>query len=411
MKKPCLQTKSKTSIVILLCFLCLSIVTASLNISLVQADTTLAEGTQAVSFSAGDVFRVEDTTYNVNLIFTVNAGVLNGTANLNTTGQYLIITPDTSGSVGLDTEGTVYVSINGVYYETSYTFIADVNFIVSWQISQPTVNPIIVGAENSTFYLRSDSYTTNTETAYGLDYTNTASSSTVTDTSAGDVAATYGFRVWLIRYGGSTTELTEGTPDAVVTRAVNGSGYQNSTWTPPETSLMVGYDALKVVVYIRFDAGAWTQRAVFITHPLINSLMYAQTWTFSLYTTRTSAANTTSSFSFGSTTYNSNIQSIGFQEPLNSEVSLWRIGTGDYVGFVLGTYTDAVGASAYLIILAGFMGSLYWRTRNMGSVVFLFIIFGGSGGAIWAFVPEWAAIIVDAFLLIGAAAIVFKVIR
>lgn len=380
----------------------------------VKADTITTSGTFNLYFTAGQSFNVQDTYHDALINFAVASGTLNATASLNMTdsGGTFLITPVGSGAIYVTCdESNFYALFDGEYYTAPFTFSAGVAFLITWQWTPPSVTPIVVGTGNTTFYLRSDQYTTNNVSAYGLDTTNTNSALYVSDASAGDVSVTYGFRVWLVHYGGSTTELTSGTPVAQMTRASDGSGWQNATWTPSETSLSMGYDAIKVTVYLQFGAGSWTARASYVSDVIVSSVLYEQTWRFYLYTSKTTTTSTTARFDFGSYTYESRIEAVGFKEPTAWEIANYRWLHGDYVGFILGAYLDEIGVGAYLLIVLLFCGVLYARHRSFWPVLFLFIVFGGSGGLVWAFVPVWAAAVVSAFLVVGLAYLIFKVIR
>jgi hypothetical protein len=368
-----------------------------------------------LDFSAGESFNVQDVERDALHNFAVVSGSLTGTGSLNVTssGGVLLITPSSSGAIYATSDyANVWFLYDGLYLTAPFAFVSGTQFLITWQYTPPTSTPIIIGSTNMTLYFRSDEYETNNVTAYGLDSTNTNVAATVTDTSAGDVSVTYGFRIWVVHYGGSTTELTSGTPVAQLVRTSDGTGYQNNTWLPSETTLNLGYDALKIIIYLKFGSGDWTSRASYISHPLINSLMYSQTWTFILYTSKATSGSTTAYFKFGSvSTYNSRITGIGFREPTAWEIQTWRINSGDYIGFVLGAYVDEIGVAAYLLILLIPCGSLYFRYRNFWAILFLFVIFGGAGGIIWAIVPIWAAAVIDALLILGCSFLVWKVIR
>lgn len=382
----------------------------------VKADYIETETPFALEFVFGDSFQIYDDENDVTITFEVVSGTLTGTATLNatTSGGVMYISPTSYGAVKVTGDtSTFYVLFNGATDSDSiYTYSSGTGFIITWSYSPPAVSPIIVGTTNTTLYFRSDQYTTNNNTGYGLDDTNTDSAVTISDTGSGDAVVTYGFRVWVVKYGGTLEELTAGTPVAQLSRSTDGSGYQNNTWTPTETSILLGYDALKVSIYVQFDSGDWTSRASYISNPLINSIIYEQTWTFIMYTSKSTGADTTASFRFGAaSTYNSRITGAGFKEPSSFEIGQWRLNSGDYIAFTLGAYTDLIGPAAYLFMLLVPCGVFYMRYRNIWAVLFMFVIFGGSGGMIWALVPIWAAAVIDAILLIACAFLLFKIIR
>lgn len=101
-----------------------------------------------------------------------------------------------------------------------------------------------------------------------------------------------GIRVWKRSSSGVETEITFGTPVAVVTRTVEGTGMQSATWLCPLTSL-INTDAILVRIYHKFDIDAsWTLEleslsnnpAEFITEQLGASQLDSVTWTVYYWT-------------------------------------------------------------------------------------------------------------------------------
>jgi hypothetical protein len=365
-------------------------------------------------YNQNEGFKVQDIADNILNTFTVTSGSLLGTGNLNatTSGGVFQITPTSSGTLtATSTSPIFYVISNGQPLTNGVLNYASGNtYSILWQYTiPPGPPPIIVGTTNSILYFRSDQYSNNNMTANGLDPTNTNTPASINDTITTQTV-TYGFRVWTIHRYGATTELTTGIPTAQVTRSTDGAGWQNATWLCPNTALNIGIDALKVGIYLSLDGGdTWTQRATYITHPLLNAALLQQTWTFNLYTTRTT--NTATSFTFGSLIYHSSINNIGLQPPTDTQLQTWRFLNGDWIGFILGTYTSQIGAAAYLLILLIPTTTLYLRHRNFGPVLIMFALFGGPGGIVWLFVPGFAAAAVDILLVLGASFIVWKLIR
>ena len=369
-----------------------------------------------IVYPSNSAFKIQDPINNINTTFTVTSGSLNAATNLNvtTSGGLFYIIPTTSGTFTVaSTSPTFSISVNGVNTPSnSLNFNQGVAYLILWQYtSQTQPPPVIIGAHSSILYLRSDTYTSNTKTAYGLATTDTTIPQTINTYSATATQIIYGFRVWIIHTKGAATELTNILPIAQMTRTTTGSGMQNATWLAPATPLILGKDALEIGLYVSLDGGAtWTSQANYITQPIISAELLQQTWTFNLYTTWDSAAKT-GSFSFGDRTYNSNINGVGEQTPSYTDLQTYRFINGDFIGFMISTYTYQIGVAAYLLILLIPCTTLYLRHRNFGPVLIMFAIFGGPGGIIWLFIPAFAATAVDIFLVIGAAFIVWKLIR
>jgi hypothetical protein len=118
-----------------------------------------------------------------------------------------------------------------------------------------------------------------------------------------------------------------------------------------------------------------------------------------------------STFIFGSPTYKSGLYGLAMSVPLQSEIQLWRLTSGDYVGFEIGAYYDLIGGAFYVLLLLLAAGVLYFRYGHFGTVAFFFVFFGGLGGTVWLLVPPWAAGVVSAFVILGISFIVWRLIR
>jgi len=367
------------------------------------------------SFNTGESVGIQDTVHNVTLVFTVYTGSLNGTVNCNVDSNMgtLYVTPTTSGSLYNNNTSSsgVYLYVNGLLFTGVFSFIAGTPFTITWTYTAPSDSePIIFGSDNMQLYFLDTAKTVNTVTAYGLepDYGNSFTS--FTDTSVGSV--TYGFRVWVVGRDGTETELTEGTPVATLNRTATGAGYQNNTWTAPETVLNVGLDCLKVVVYVSFGGGAYTAKATYVSDCFMNTYILYQTWTFSLYTSATIGASTVTSFAFGNVDYKSGIFGIGLGEADDYDVMSYFLNVGDYVQFVLYKYQQIFGALGfYALLFIICLGPLYVKTRNIGVIVFTLVIFGGSGGIVWALAPSPLSFFIWFILILGLAAITFKLAK
>jgi hypothetical protein len=101
-------------------------------------------------------------------------------------------------------------------------------------------------------YMRSDTYNYSDISAYGLDtdYNNTYVSIPVTSTSD-NATVTYGFRIYITSAAATYTELTSGSPAAVITVSSNFTGQISSSWTCPDTTIVLGSQVLKVALYAK----------------------------------------------------------------------------------------------------------------------------------------------------------------
>jgi hypothetical protein len=275
-----------------------------------------------------------------------------------------------------------------------------------------TFDPDNRETEALTLYLRSDTYTTLEVSGYGLDvdYTNTALS--VNASSAGVVNVTYGIRVYLVTSDTVSTEITGGVPVAQILLTGNFSGQLSSSWVCPETTVIMGYQALQVEVYVSLNnGGSWSAQASFISPVVMSSKLVSNAWILSLKVNMVQDVNTTSSFTFGDSDNRCTVSGVVIQTPLQSEVQGWRLSRGDYVGFEIGAYTDIIGSAFYVLILLVPTGILYFRYGHVGTIVFFFLLFGGTGGLVWVLVPAWAATVVSGLLILGFSFVVWRVIR
>lgn len=163
-------------------------------------------------------------------------------------------------------------------------------------------------------YMRSDQHTVNNATMYKLveNHTQTAASMNSSLTDPENEAYCYwGVRVWKRSSTGTETELTSGSPVAVVSRTSSGSGLQSATWACPATNLSVT-DCLVVRVYYKFDWTSYTQCSQFITLQLNATNLAASMWTVYYYTQRSynSGTHKTYIYYYWDNNYNSRIENI-----------------------------------------------------------------------------------------------------
>lgn len=275
-----------------------------------------------------------------------------------------------------------------------------------------TPRAIEVSNEPVTLYFRSDIYSTVGISGYGLDVDHTNTAAVVADNMATVGFVVYGFRVYLVTSSISERELSSGTPVAQITLSSNQTGLLNANWNVPATNVILGYQALKVTVYMNYAGSGWIARATYLSGVLITGHIVATTWTFRLNVNYTvTNTDTYSTFRWDSSAYRSGIYNVIFTKPLESEVQMWRINRGDYVGFELGAYIDVIGEAFYVILLLLFAGTLYFRYGHFGVITVFFTIFGGVGGLVWFLVPPWAAAAVSAIVIIGTSFVVWRVIR
>lgn len=163
-------------------------------------------------------------------------------------------------------------------------------------------------------YMRSDQHTVNNATMYKLveNHTQTGSSVNCSITDPENEACCYwGVRVWRRSEAGVETEITSGSPVAVVSRGASGLGLQSATWDCPNTNLS-STDCLVVRVYYKFDWTSYTQCGQFISLQLNATSLEARTWTVYYYTQRSysSATHKTTMYYYWDNGYDSRIENV-----------------------------------------------------------------------------------------------------
>lgn len=156
-------------------------------------------------------------------------------------------------------------------------------------------------------YFRSDSWAVNGLNTYRLGSTN--SSSVAEFGIVADVADTYrmGIRVWKRAANGDETEISPGVIVAMISRSVEGEGWQNASWVPPETSLEAT-DAIVVRMYGKRDGNpTWEQFGEWISEQLIASKLLQVTWVVYYYTVLDWTFNQSWTCKTGDSTYSSRI--------------------------------------------------------------------------------------------------------
>lgn len=328
-----------------------------------------------------------------------------GTSKINTIEYSINATGWAVATVSYSTEGTrtftvTAVNVNGV---TDFQMLT-ANITVTWMEMPVAVTPV-------NWFMRSDTHTVNTETAYKLAQTNTAIHSTLAYSASGSETIYFGFRMWILRRKGQLAEITGSTPTSAFWRSADGNGIQNTTFNIPKTQLQIGFDALKVAVYVKFGAGGWQLACTFITERLVKSAIEEGEYTFALWTSRlVSGGYTWATIRFGNNLYPSGL-SLELQEPSSYELMQYKLLSGDLVGAILTPYISVIGNLFYGLLMLLICVPLYNRYRSLTPILLLFIIFGGAGGIFSLLVPEAGLGLAWIFLLFGLAGLLYKVFR
>jgi len=175
-----------------------------------------------------------------------------------------------------------------------------------------------------TRYFRSDQHTVNGLTAYvlGLSQTGVAGykERKHPDPEGTVEYVAWGIRVWKRSADGVETEITDGSPVAIVTRSSGGAGIQSAQWSCPQTPL-APTDNIIVRVYSgvkHLDLPiSWFLLDTWQTEQLGAGQLDSTTWTIYYYTYLVIVGITwTTRFYYDTTTYNSRIEGFKWSIPI-----------------------------------------------------------------------------------------------
>jgi hypothetical protein len=165
-------------------------------------------------------------------------------------------------------------------------------------------------------YMRSDTQTINGLNAYVLDIPESNSSASFTQSGSGQ-GASWGIRAFVRHSNGTEQEISlngqTGTPQAVVSRT-SGMSIEGGTVSVSQTALQPT-DSLVICVYVSVGGSAWTLCATFTTEQLNATTLQATTWTVNYCTSASYLRTyklTTSTFYWGTSTYESEIQNLQY---------------------------------------------------------------------------------------------------
>lgn len=175
--------------------------------------------------------------------------------------------------------------------------------------------PLSVHADVSTdtYYFRSDFHTINGLYGNQLKTSQSSIDDYYSYFDTGNYSVSWGIKVYVRAVTGESTELTSGTPVAQVNRTAGDSlqeGYQNNTWSCPETALETT-DAVQVVLYVTDPLDPWLVAGTFVTPQLGANVLNASSWNVYYYTWWDSDGSYTwGRFYFGIFYHNSRIENI-----------------------------------------------------------------------------------------------------
>jgi hypothetical protein len=238
-----------------------------------------------------------------------------------------------------------------------------------------------------TYWLRDDSHTVNGVLGYVLNVSRSYSSKTVDLSYSGDTVAYWAVRIYSVHGDNSTTELTS-SYDLNCSRALNGVGLQNLTWTPDQTVLMIGTEAFEIDLYMKIGAGAWTKKATFVTARVQSDLLHSSTWTIRLWTEREySPTTTTARFKWGSENYKSRVENIKLAKLDPWETQDHYLQNSDFFQFIAAPWTYYIGDLFWGFGLLFVGVTTYNKYGSIRPVIVMIWLFGGTGGILGMLVP------------------------
>jgi hypothetical protein len=163
-----------------------------------------------------------------------------------------------------------------------------------------------------TRYWQFNPWVVNGLNAYPLANTNTNTTNNVGLAADGNLAVTWGHRVWKRSSSGVETEITSGTPVAQCSKAVGDTTQteMTATWDILWAISLEPTDAIVDRLYIKFGTGAWQLAMESITEQLGGQSLDPATWTYKCWYQReyiSATKWTRGRMYFGSSSYNSRI--------------------------------------------------------------------------------------------------------
>lgn len=332
---------------------------------------------------------------------------------LNNTGTWLLSATNTTAITNATvnsltcmflTYGTFVWNIQ--IYNTTASAFATGNYTIT--LTPPVVTPADV---SQIYYFCPDTQTINTVTGYKLSETPPNGNASTSISSAGNLTGYVGYRVFIVYDDGDMVEISS-TYIGVTGRTNDTEGLANATWACPKTSLNVGFQALRVEMYMQIGSGGWVDKATFISGFLNETEITASTWVFQTYTKHIyTGGNTIWTTTWGTSIANTLIDNVGVTDPDIYGLMNYFLNSGNFISFILAGYTNYIGSLFYGLLLLVFFVPLYNRYKSFSPIIILLILFGGAGGILSLMVPEAGLGISWIFLIVGIGGLLYKVFR
>jgi hypothetical protein len=332
---------------------------------------------------------------------------------LNNTGTWQLSGSNTTALVNSTTNSITYMFLtygtfvwNIQIYNTTTSVFANANFTLT--LTAPVVIPADI---SNIFYFCPDTQTINTVTGYKLSETQPNYNASTSISASGNLTGYVAYRVFIVYDDGDMVEIS--TAYIGITGRTNDTeGLINATWACPRTKLDVGFQALRVEMYMQIGSGGWIDKATFISGFLNETAITNSTWIFQTYTKHAFiGGNTILTATWGTNTANSLIDNVGVTDPDIYDLLNYQLHVGNFIGFLFMPYTNLVGNLFYGLLLLVFFVPLYNRYKSFSPIIILLILFGGAGGILSLMVPEAGLGISWIFLIVGIGGLIYKVFR
>lgn len=304
---------------------------------------------------------------------------------------------------------------NGTYLwnvlvsNSSTSVFALLNRTVTIAVYEPST---VAPSQPANFYFLHTTHTINNVTGYNIALTSGWVNATVGGQGVPETAITqYGFKAWLVHNDGVADCLTGADVVGIITRETGGQGMQNATVGIPTVTLVMGMNAIKVSIYVRFDYGEWYVINNYISDLLVKKGIVGGVWTLNLYTKVVQSGGETYAYIYwGNQMCLSGLGGVTFVEPLPQEIALNYANSGDFYGMIMFPYLYLLGDLFYGVALL-FVGSvLYVRHRRFEVILILFLLFGGTSG-FGLLIPNVAYRLIYVILLFILASIMYRLVR
>jgi len=278
-------------------------------------------------------------------------------------------------------------------------------------------SPVVPGYVGETrsvdLFFRSDTYDTFTFAGYGLDDVGTTGSAKFESTFGSQMSVAFGFRVWLVSESAGMVELTDGFPVGVVifVPAVNGTwnGYVSGVWNCPNVPVLMGDQALYVVMYSAAEDGANTvARAEFVSPVLMTDYIVGSSWVFTWHVVYTGSAFTVS---WDGRAGASGIGNVVFAAVSDFDMMFFKLMTLDLLGFIVYPYVSIFGGLFYVIAILAMFGAYYIWHGKASIILFMLVLFGSAGGLVFVFLPLPTNLLVWALMAVVLGVLLFRVFR